>query len=91
MDDLTLNLSGYHIRVLPGPYVADGKPTAAAEAFALQLIDQLQQMRAFAATKFLTLYNDTWREDDAPQLSHDEFRFIRQVRTWLHEWHRFSA
>lgn len=61
------------VDVMDGPYVHDGQPTAAAREFAAKLIGQLDELRRYAAGELLDLYNDTWREDEDPELNEDEF------------------
>jgi hypothetical protein len=73
MSDVTVEIDGHTIEVLTGPYVVDGQPTAAAIEFASQLVALLNRIREFVATEYLALYNDTWREEDAPILALDEF------------------
>ncbi|HET7460129.1 MAG TPA: DUF2262 domain-containing protein [Longimicrobium sp.] len=72
-DDVTMEIDGHVVDVIPGPYVHDGKPTAAAREFAAKLIGQLGEMRRYAAGELLDLYNDTWREGEDPELDEDEF------------------
>lgn len=73
MDDPKLEIEGYQVTVMHGAYTVDGHPTAAATEYALQLIGLLDQMRDFAAIEYLPLYNDSWREEDAPTLTREEF------------------
>lgn len=73
MDDPKLKIEGYEVTVLQGAYTVDGHPTTAATEYALQLIGMLAQMRDFAAIEYLPLYNDTWREEDAPTMTRDQF------------------
>lgn len=73
MDDPKLEIEGYQVTVMQGPYTVDGHPTAAATEYVLQLIGLLDQMRDFAAIEYLPLYNDSWREEDAPTLTREEF------------------
>ncbi len=79
MKDATLEIDGHTISVLEGPYLNAGIPTSDASDFASVLVGMLDQMRVFAAKQYLAIYNDTWREEDGPILSADEFcsRLIR--------------
>ncbi|HWT02014.1 MAG TPA: DUF2262 domain-containing protein [Pyrinomonadaceae bacterium] len=73
MEDATLEINGHAVRVLEGPYLHAEKPTAAAREFAAELIEQLDEMRLFAAQEYLGIYNDDWREEGDPVLSQQEF------------------
>ncbi len=73
MPAVNFKQDGHDIRVLEGPYLQDGEPTASAYEFATTLIGLLDQMRTFAAQKFLSIYNDTWREEEEPILDDREF------------------
>jgi hypothetical protein len=73
MSDATLKIDGYDIRVLDGPYLRAGIPTPEARDFASQLIGMLDKMRAFAAKRYLAIYNETWREEHDPVLTEQEF------------------
>jgi hypothetical protein len=69
---VSFEVDGYTIKVLEGPYVQHGKPTSAARDFAARLITMLDRMRAFAAGKFVTKYNEIWREEGDPVLSEQD-------------------
>ena len=73
MNNSTFSLSGHDVRVLNGSYLHDGKLTSDAHAFAASLIGLLDEMRAFAAKRYLDIYNDSWREDDDPVLDEEGF------------------
>jgi len=73
MKDATFTVDGHGVRVLDGPYLHDGEPTSDAHEFAASLIALLDEMRVFAAKRYLEIYNDTWREEDDPVLDEREF------------------
>jgi hypothetical protein len=76
MTQVTLDIDGNRVKILEGPYIQDGQPTPHAREFASTLVRQLDEMRAFAATEYLALYNDTWRDEEEgdPLLDEHEFR-----------------
>jgi hypothetical protein len=71
--DATFTLDGHEIRVLDGPYLRDGVPTAEARAYAATLVGLLDAMRVFAAVRYLPIYNDSWREEDDLAINEAEF------------------
>ena len=73
MKDATFRLDDHEIRVLDGPYLLDGEPTSEASEFAATLSGLLDEMRAFAAQRYLEIYNDTWRQEDDPIIDEREF------------------
>ena len=73
MNRVTFEVQGHEVAVLEGPYLQDGVPTSEARAYAATLIGMFDEMRQAAAGKFLQLYNDTWREEEDPELDADGF------------------
>jgi hypothetical protein len=62
--DFEFSLNGVRVTVTDGPYLADGRPTARGVAEYSRLIEQLDSLRGFAADKLLSLYNDTWCDEE---------------------------
>ena len=73
MSDATFILDGHEIRILDGPYLLNGKPILAAHEFAARLIGYLNEMRLFAAKRYLRIYNNNWRDEDDPILDEHQF------------------
>ncbi|MEZ6138751.1 MAG: DUF2262 domain-containing protein [Pirellulaceae bacterium] len=71
--DTTINVEGYNVRVLAGPYNDGGTATPAAPAFAAELIRMLPQMKKFAAQQLLETFNESWAEDEGDELNATQF------------------
>ncbi len=63
-DEIDVQHKGVKIKISDPGSIRDGKPTPAAVLRYEALIGRLEELRRFAASKLLSLYNDTWRDDD---------------------------
>jgi hypothetical protein len=66
MSDSEINVQhkGVPITITDPVSMNNGKPTPDAVRRYDALIGRLEEIRRFAASKLLSLYNDTWRDDD---------------------------
>jgi hypothetical protein len=55
---------GVKITIADPASAAGGKPTPAAVGRYKEIVDRLDEIRRYAASKLLSLYNDTWRDQD---------------------------
>lgn len=62
--DIEIQSEGITITITDPASIKDGKPTPDAVHRYDALISRLEELRRFAASKLLSLYNDTWRDDD---------------------------
>lgn len=62
--DVTLQYNGVEIRILKGPYLQGGQPTDRAVSDYTHLVTRFDELREFAADKLLSLYNDSWLDDE---------------------------
>lgn len=63
-DEIDVQHEGVKITIADPASIKDGKPTPTAVRRYEELIGRLEELRRFAASKLLSLYNDTWRDDD---------------------------
>jgi hypothetical protein len=75
--DIELSHAGVPVTVLDGHYVESGKPTQDAVAYYTHLIERLDELRAFAASELLGLYNETWLTDEIGVL--DRAGFVERL------------
>ena len=71
--DHELTHNGIRVRILDGLYLAGGKPTAEAVACYSSLVDRLDRFRRAAARELLSLYNDTWLDEEIGELEEAGF------------------
>jgi len=71
--DPEIEYDGHKIRVMNGPYTNNGEPTAEAKQFAEELVSRLPEMKTFASSELLDTYNDSWADDDHPELKPSQF------------------
>lgn len=76
--DIALVHNGIDVLIVDGPYLHDGSPTPLAVAHYTQLTARLDDIRRFAATQLLAVYNDTWRDVAIGPLT--EHGFITRLR-----------
>jgi hypothetical protein len=72
--DAQLHQAGIAVRILAGPYLEDGRPTPAAIEFYTGLVNGLDQLRDFAASKLLALYNDNWLDETNGRVDLPQFK-----------------
>lgn len=63
-EEIDVQYKGVTITIADPASIKDGKPTPAAVRRYEALLGRLAELRRFAASKFLSLYNETWRDDD---------------------------
>jgi hypothetical protein len=71
--DRSFDHHGVRVRILNGPYLEDGKPTAQAIEYYTDLFRRLDDLRQFAADALLGLYNNSWADDDEPPIDRESF------------------
>jgi hypothetical protein len=68
---------GVKVRILEGPYMLGGKPTADAASFYAALVGRLDEFRRCAARELLEKYNGVWQDEEIGPL--DEVGFIAHL------------
>jgi hypothetical protein len=63
----------YRIRVAEGPYLSGDGLSDEGRRYVEGLLSRLDEARAFATRQLLETYNDSWIDDDHPELNDAEF------------------
>jgi hypothetical protein len=64
---------GFEIQVLEGDYLENGRPTPEALEFSSTLIKSLDSLRDYAASKFMSLYNESWSDEEIGPVDREQF------------------
>lgn len=71
--DCKIDINGYEVQVIDGAYVKNGQVTDEGKAFAKSLVANLQDYKVRAAANLLSLYNETWKDDEIGELTESQF------------------
>jgi hypothetical protein len=69
----TFSHQGFEISILEGDYFGDGRPTPAALEVSTTLIKSIASLREYAASQLLSLYNETWLDEEIGPVNQDTF------------------
>ncbi len=71
---LKLNVDDHIVEVDEGPYLMNWSATEDAIVFAEKLVAQLSEYKDVACEKLLTLYNETWLDDEIGLIDEQRFK-----------------
>ena len=74
---LELNIDGHTVEIDEGPYLINGTATEETIIFAKRLVARIPKYKDAACKKLLSLYNDTWLDDEIGLL--DEIGFKERL------------